>query len=268
MIQTDSLNFSARLMQKQKNDPAAPKDTFYARFRICLALEGEAVWEIEDRTYSIRKGDIVFLNIGQRRRFTAFGEEGFRLAIFTLGRNSFAALHHFAFFLDRVKSGRNVFPSSPLAPLLQEAYEEWEGERPFRYELISAKLTEFFIKAEREEGFSVSLKKADLGLLLRMEEIDGYITEGLGLQAIACKLGMSESGFSRRFAAVNGVSFKQYSIEKKLDRAILLLKTTDLKMIDVAMECGFDSVSGFYDAFKKKTGTTPSKFSDHGSFLT
>lgn len=262
MIKADPMNFSVRLMQKKKNDPTAPKDAFYAQFRICLALEGKAVWEIEDRTYNIQSGDIVFLNIGQKRRFTSFGEDGFRLAIFTLGRNAFSALHHFAFFLEQVKNGRNVFFDSPLAPLLQEIYEEWEGGKSFRYELISAKLTEFFIKAERQAGFSVSLKKAELDMLLRMEKIDEYITEGLRLQDIACKMGMSESVFSRRFFAVNGISFKQYSIEKKLERAIHLLKTTDLKIIDVAMECGFDSVSGFYDAFKKKTGTTPSKFSD------
>ncbi len=260
MITADKLNFSARLMQKKKNDPAAPKDTFYAQFRICLALEGEAVWEIEESTYTVRSGDIVFLNIGQKRRFTAFGEEGFRLAIFSLGSSAFTELHHFAFFLDRVKSGQNLFRNSPLAPLLREAYEEWNSGAPFRYELISAKLTEFFIKAERQAGFSVSMGKADLHLLTRMNEIDEDIAQGLRLQDIARKAGMSESGFSRRFSAVNGISFKQYSIEKKLERAIRLLKTTDLKMIDIAMECGFNSVSGFYDAFKKKTGTTPNKF--------
>ncbi|MBR6792906.1 MAG: helix-turn-helix transcriptional regulator [Clostridia bacterium] len=260
MIQADSMNFSARLMQKKKNDPTASKDTFYAHFRICLALKGEAVWEIEDRTYTVRPGDIIFLNIGQKRRFTAFGEEGFQLAIFSFERNAFAEWHHFAFFLEQVKNGRNVFQNSPLASLLREVFEEYEGGKPFRHELISAKLTEFFIKAEREEGFSLPLKKADLELLKRMNEIDEGIVRGLRMQDIAREAGMSESGFSRRFSAVNGISFKQYSIEKKLERAIRLLNTTDLKTADVAMECGFDSVSGFYDAFKKKTGATPGKF--------
>ncbi len=260
MISVQKNNFSVRLMQKEQHAPTASKDAFYAEYRICLALSGEAVWEIEDRTYPIRPGTIVFLNIGQRRQFLSFGEDGFQLAIFTLNRNAFTELHHFLFFLDRIKSRQNVFQSSTLSPLLKEAYEEWHGNRPFRHELISAKLTEFFIKAEREAEFSYAIGKKELELLLRMEEIDRDIIDGLCLQKIARKAGLSESAFSRRFSAANGISFKQYSIEKKLQRAILLLKTTDLKMIDIAMECGFDSVSGFYDAFKKKTGTTPGRF--------
>ena len=116
------------------------------------------------------------------------------------------------------------------------------------------------IKAEREAGYSAALDKSGLDLLLQMDEIDMDIAAGLRLREIAQKAGLSESAFSRRFAAVNGISFKQYSIEKKLQRAILLLKTTDLKMIDIAAESGFESVSGFYDAFKKKTGTTPNQF--------
>ncbi len=260
MITAQKNNFSVRLMQKEQNAPAAPKDTYYAEFRICLALAGKAEWEIEDRTYTIRTGDIVFLNIGQRRQFTSFGKNGFQLAIFTLSRNVFSDLHHFLFFLDRIKSRQNVLQSSPLSPLLKEVYEEWCKDRPFCYELISAKLTEFFIKAEREADFSYSIGKKELELLMRMEEIDQDIADGMRLQAIARKAGLSESAFSRRFLAANGISFKQYSIEKKLRQAIRLLKTTDLKMIDIAMECGFESVSGFYDAFKKKTGTTPGEF--------
>ena len=73
---------------------------------------------------------------------------------------------------------------------------------------------------------------------------------------------MTESSFSRRFSAVNGISFKQYVIEKKIQRAIFLLQTTNRKVIDIASECGFDSISGFYDSFKRITGTTPNKFTE------
>ena len=59
---------------------------------------------------------------------------------------------------------------------------------------------------------------------------------------------------------MNGISYKQYVISKKIDRAIFLLKTTNMKIVDIALDCGFDSVSGFYDAFKRKTGTTPNEF--------
>ena len=80
------------------------------------------------------------------------------------------------------------------------------------------------------------------------------------LKRILNKSKNCELGKKYNFAEINGISFKQYVVEKRLQRAILLLKTTNRKMIDIAMDCGFDSISGFYSAFRKKTGTTPNKF--------
>ena len=53
---------------------------------------------------------------------------------------------------------------------------------------------------------------------------------------------------------------KEIPMELKA-KALEMLKTTDLKVVDVAYECGFNSISGFYDTFKKITGTTPDKIS-------
>lgn len=260
MITVNKNNFFVRTVQKEQHSPTAPKDTFYAEFRICLALEGEAVWEIENHSHTIRPGDVIFLNIGQRRHFSSFGKAGFKLCALVLTREAFTDLRHFMFFLGQVKNQNNVFKNSPLAPLLTEIFEEWNADRPFRYEFISAKLTEFFIKAERENHYNGALSKRELELLLRMDEIDADIIRGVRLKEIARKAGLSESAFSRRFSAINGVCFKQYAVEKKLQKAMLLLQTTDMKIIDIAMECGFNSISGFYEAFKKKTGASPCRF--------
>lgn len=268
MIIVNKNNFSVRTMQKTHDSSSKPKSTFYANFRICLALEGEAVWEIEDRSYLIGPGDIVFLNIGQKRHFTAFGKNGFKLCFFTLTRDAFSDIHHFMFFLERVKSHANLIKSSPLSLLLKEIYDEWQADLPFQYALASAKLTEFFIKTERAENYAFApVTQSDCDILALTDHIDANITNGITLCSVAKKAGMTESAFSRRFSAVNGISFKQYVVEKKIQHAVRLLKTTKKKMIDIALDSGFDSISGFYDAFKKKTGTTPSRFTDFDSYL-
>ena len=167
------------------------------------------------------------------------------------------------FFLECIKRQENVFKQSALSPLLKEIYEEWKTESPFRYELASAKLTEFFIKAERASNAPfMQVPQSQHEMLEIMDYIDSNITTGISLSAVAKKAGMTESSFSRRFSAVNGISFKKYVIEKKLQQAMHLLQTTNRKMIDIALDSGFDSVSGFYDAFKKRTGTTPGKFTE------
>lgn len=263
MIVVNKSNFSVYTLHKLHGSVSAPKNTFYADFKVCLALEGEAVWEIEERPHLIRAGDIVFLKMGQKRHFTSFGKQGFKLSVFTLTRNAFSGLPHFMFFLECIKRQENVLKSSDLSPILGEIYEEWKTESPFRYELASAKLTEFFIKAEKAANYPfVPITQSQYEMLELMDYIDSNIAKGISLSAAAKKAGMTESSFSRRFSTANGISFKKYVVEKKIQQAIHLLQTTNQKVIDIALDSGFDSISGFYDAFKKQTGTTPSKFSE------
>ena len=263
MIFVNKNNFYVYTVQKSHGSASAHQNTFYADYKVCLVLEGEAVWEIEGRPYLIQPGDVVFLKMGQKRHFTSFGKQGFKLCVFTLTRNAFLGLHHFKFFLECSKQQRNVIKKSALSHLLMEIHEEWKTNDPFRYELASAKLTEFFIKTERtSEDLFTSVTQWDREMVELMDYIDSNITKGINLSAAAKKAGMTESSFSRRFSTVNGISFKKYIVEKKIQRAIWLLQTTNQKIIDIALDSGFDSISGFYDAFKKQTGTTPSRFSE------
>lgn len=263
MIQVNKDNFSLRTVVKSKDSDSASRNTFYKNFRVCLVLEGEAVWEIEGRSHKVQTGDVVFLKMGQKRQFTSFGENGFKLVFFSMNRSAFLGQHHFAFFLELIKKRGSVIRSCATFGILKEICEEWKSEFPLRYELASAKLTEFFIKLERQEGYvSKPISDKHRRILEIMDDIDANIGNGISLRSVAERAGMTESSLSRQFSKTNGISFKQYLVEKKIQRAIFLLQTTNRKMIDIALDSGFDSVSGFYSAFRKKTGTTPSKFEE------
>jgi len=261
MILLNKKGFSVLTVQKGPHSPAAPKGT-HDDFRVCFVLEGDAVWEINDRSYGLGPGDIILLNFSQQRHFTSFGEHGFKLCALCFEREAFADLHHFAFFQDCVKNQQNVIKNTKLSEILLEIYEEMKGNHPLRYELASAKMTEFFVKVERKLGYTFDPSTSmDRQMLEILDYIDTHITSDIRLSQLASKAGLTESSFSRRFSKVNGISFKQYVIAKRISRAIMLLQTTDMKMVDIAAECGFDSISGFYDAFKRRTGTTPNHIS-------
>ena len=248
-------------IHKNHHDVSWSKSTLYTTCKICFVLEGDAVWEIDDRIYPVQAGDIIFLNIGQKRQFNSFGENGLTLCAISFERSAFSGQHHFMYFIERIKNRGNVFQNPTLFALLTEIRDEWKHKHPLCHEFVSAKLTEFFLKAEREENYVLQPMSEEHRKMLKiMDYIDANIGNDISLNAVAEKAGLTESTFSRQFSAINGISFKRYVVEKKIQRAIWLLETTDRKMVDIALECGFDSVSGFYSAFKKKTGTTPNKF--------
>jgi AraC-like DNA-binding protein len=69
--------------------------------------------------------------------------------------------------------------------------------------------------------------------------------------------GLSPYHFLRVFVAVAGVTPHQYLLRGRLRRAALLLRSERIKVVDVALDCGFSDVSNFNRAFRAEFGMTP-----------
>lgn len=61
-----------------------------------------------------------------------------------------------------------------------------------------------------------------------------------------------------------GVTPKEYTDLLRLEMAKGLILNTDKKIIDIAFEVGFSSLSVFNRFFKRKTGKTPSQYRNEG----
>lgn len=77
---------------------------------------------------------------------------------------------------------------------------------------------------------------------------------------IASRYSFSYGHYVRIFKKAMGISPKQYLMGLRFERAIILLKTTELPLIDICLSCGFKSVSSFVRDFHKKYGITPEKY--------
>lgn len=70
----------------------------------------------------------------------------------------------------------------------------------------------------------------------------------------------NEKYMGRLFTKEMHVSFHEYCLLLKLQKAEALLLGTKDKIIDIALESGFDNISYFNRAFKKQYGTSPSEY--------
>lgn len=70
--------------------------------------------------------------------------------------------------------------------------------------------------------------------------------------------GIDPSRLRRWFLKHHGMTFHAYMRALRLNRAFSRIKQ-DEKVIDTAFDSGFDSLSGFTEAFRKTTGFSPSK---------
>ena len=81
--------------------------------------------------------------------------------------------------------------------------------------------------------------------------------------------GLTEIGLSSRravdvFKAVYGMTPKAYSDALRLKEAQRLLADTNTKVIAIAYQVGFGSLTAFYSFFKKATGKTPNEYRKEG----
>ncbi|MDK2594184.1 helix-turn-helix domain-containing protein [Pseudoalteromonas obscura] len=94
---------------------------------------------------------------------------------------------------------------------------------------------------------------------LLQEVVQTHLFSPLKVEELAFLCHMSTSTFNRKFKHVYGMSANKYLIAKRLERASLLIKTTDRSVTDVALECGFEELSYFSRVFKQHFRLTPSQ---------
>ena len=70
----------------------------------------------------------------------------------------------------------------------------------------------------------------------------------------------NEKYLGRLFKKETGMSFHQYCLAKRLQQAESLLLKDSNKIIDIALECGFNNISYFNRAFKAQYGVPPTEY--------
>lgn len=78
----------------------------------------------------------------------------------------------------------------------------------------------------------------------------------------AGELGISPSYFQYLYKELFGISFKADLIHIRIDYARDLIQNTDLKLSQIAEQCGYNNEIHFYRQFKAKTGMTPGQYQE------
>lgn len=77
------------------------------------------------------------------------------------------------------------------------------------------------------------------------------------LQELARLLNQSESALSRRIKESFGFNFKELLLQKRFERAVVLLERTQLSVADIAQAVGYENTSFFYRRFHQIYGISP-----------
>ena len=99
-----------------------------------------------------------------------------------------------------------------------------------------------------------------------IEAIDASIRrrddEALTLHALAQLLGYSDVHMTKKFREITGMPLRKYLRARRLAFALMEVRDTDRRLIDIALDYGFSSHEAFTRAFRAEYGVTPAAYRD------
>lgn len=89
---------------------------------------------------------------------------------------------------------------------------------------------------------------------------DNYQNSNLTFEEVAAVGGISKSYLSKLFRAKLDMSYIEYLILVRMDRACILLRTTDISVNEIAQMVGYANVPSFRRTFKDRYGVSASEY--------
>ena len=104
---------------------------------------------------------------------------------------------------------------------------------------------------------AVVMKKA-------LKYVNAHYTEEITLDDVASSVFLSPTYFSKLFSEEMGCRFTAYLNKVRIDKSKLLLKSTNIALVDIAGLVGYEDQSYFTKVFKRVSGVSPGKYRESG----
>lgn len=160
--------------------------------------------------------------------------------------------------------GSALGPDSWVATFLRAVVAESSGKRPGGEAVLERMSEMLFVEALRryidslapeETGWLAGTRDPAVGralALLHARPAEPWTLERLGEEA-----GLSRSSLHERFVHFIGQPPMQYLTQWRMQLASGLLRDTNAKVIEIALDVGYESEAAFSRAFKRTVGVAP-----------
>ena len=245
---------------------------FHTFYEIMIPLEESAGHLIDGKYYGIKLHDMVLLRPSLLHK-TVYpkGSPSRRIIInFRFPNHIYGMEEIFSKILSLFDARIPIyrFPEKEkkkLYQVLNEIYRLTDSTSECKNLLIHNKFLEFLSLLYEEQEYNC-YKPVNSGMRLqdRIYDITAYIhkhsTESLSLDLLSQKFYISPYYLSHTFKEVTGFTLISYVQTVRIRNAQLLLISTNNKITEIAMRCGFTSFSQFSRCFLKTCGESPSEY--------
>lgn len=246
---------------------------WHTSIEVIMPYVNHYIVDINGTKTTVEPGDIFVIPPGELHTLHA-PEEGERLILlfdYSLlsnlpGINSLIdSLHPFT-HISKIK-----YPeiSKTLVNVLKEVEYEFFHDNVYRDATIYYMLVKFLTTLGRANietmtpfpNLPASRQHEYVNKLMGVcNHIDDHFTEDLPIEKLCEITGLTKSYFSKLFEIFTGMSYNDYLNQKRISFAEKLLIFPDLSTTDIAMKCGYNSLSTFNRAFRNIKKCSPTEY--------
>jgi len=256
---------------RRKGGPhTMPKKHYHEGLEIYYLLNGERYYFIDNRTYRVKKGDIVLIDKNILHR-TIDADNPDHERILIEFHNHFLQPHSkeikdidtYSCFNKRkhiltINIEEQIWIENHLFKMIKEDKNKYKGYLSY----LKILLLELLIFLGRQTELNSSSTAEYPGQThKKMAEIASYINKNyqynLSLNKIANNFNYSPSYLSKAFKQVTGFNFVEYKNNVRVKEARKLLQQTSLNISKIAGMVGYNNITHFGRIFKDITGYSP-----------
>jgi AraC-like DNA-binding protein len=170
------------------------------------------------------------------------------------------------FLRRRAYVGRNRLDLKPVTTrrmkdlFARAVAEDSERESGYRC-LLKGIALEMIVLVARDVGFKWDDRRETGNRMLDvLETLENDPTQRVTVEEMAKRARLSRSQFHAAFKRIAGTTLLDHVTRLKVNVARRLLTGSRMEIMDVCFESGFESVSRFYDVFKRYTGLAPGDY--------
>lgn len=242
-------------------------------FEILFILNGTAVQIIDNKSYSVKEGDIILIKSGNIHSTYCMKDEDTKILVLKFmpslidyGYTKLDESKYIAAFLN-VNSKEILSLSSlekdEIKKLFMNIIEEYKGKRKSYDLCIKGYILQLMAFLVRYDIISIPKQIVNHFDVERIGSVIKYMEENyaedIKLINISDKLNMNYSYVSRYFKKVIGKSFKSYFDYIRVCEADKKMMLKDRFIYEIAAECGFSSVQAFNRIYKRIKGAAPTE---------
>lgn len=238
---------------------------YHDYYEFFLTTEGEVVQVINDKRQLLPIHSLVFVRPGDVH--TYINEWKFSFVNITFTKETMESL---CIYFGDVLENMLKRDMPPVVVLKNDDYIRIEGKinslntidlndkkkKTLTMKIILTEIFAFFMESYEEKN-RTSLPDWFCTLVTHLQRSENF---NMSLTDMAEFSSRSREHISRLFKKYYGITAADFMNENKLNYCANLLMNTNLSVIDICYECGFQNLSWFYRKFREKYSVTPIEF--------